>query len=66
MKRRRLMKKAEGPQVDDLSFPVSYSEQGKYLLLADKFLALHGKRRNVVAIDSSKHFQAARKQKKIA
>jgi hypothetical protein len=65
MKRRRLIKKAEGLQVDDLRFPVSYLDQGKYLLLADKFLALDG-RRNVVAIDSSKRFQAAKKKKKAA
>jgi len=60
------MKKAEELQVDDLNFPVSYFDQGKYLLLADKFLASDGKRRNVVAIDSSKHFQPVKKKKKTA
>lgn len=30
------------PQVDDLSFMPAYAEQGKYLVLADTFLAQNG------------------------
>jgi hypothetical protein len=66
MKHSRLKKKAAGPQVDDLSFLPPYSEQAKYLLLADKFLSTNGVRGNVVRIDSSKHFQRGNKKKKAA
>ena len=49
---------------DDLSFPPPYSEQAKYLALANKFLSLNGSR--VVQIDSAKHFQRAKKTAKRA
>jgi hypothetical protein len=65
MKHSEPTKKAKAPHPDDLSFPASYSEQGKYLLLADKFLSL-SERRNVVSIESDKHFQAGKKEKKAA
>jgi hypothetical protein len=66
MKRSRLKKEAERPHEDDLSFPPQYSEQSKYLILADKFLSLNGPRRNVVSIDSSKHFKGSKNGKKAA
>jgi len=66
MKRSRLKKKAVWPHADDLSFLPPYSEQAKYLILADKFLSTNGTRHNVVQIDSSKHFQRTQKKKKVA
>ena len=61
MKRSRLKKAARQPEADDLSFLPPYSEQAKYLFLADKFL-LNG-HRNIVPIDISRHFQRAKKNK---
>lgn len=51
MKRSRLNNTAQAPDAEDLSFPPPYSEQAKFLLLADKFLSL----------DSSKDFKLAKK-----
>jgi hypothetical protein len=56
--------KAEGPHGGDLAFLPPYSEQAKYLLLADKFLSPNGSRHNVVSIDGGKHFQRGKKTKK--
>jgi len=41
----------------DISFPVSYREQAKYLKLADDFLALDKKpdRGPVISIDAGRH-----------
>ncbi len=41
MKRNRLklVSEAPAPEADDLSFPPPFEEQGKYLKLADEFLA---------------------------
>ena len=41
MKRNRLklVAQAPAPEADDLSFPPPFEEQGKYLRLADEFLA---------------------------
>ena len=39
MKRNRLKLVAQAPEADDLSFPPPFEEQGKYLRLADEFLA---------------------------
>jgi hypothetical protein len=61
MKRKRLKKKSEPPEIDDLSFSPPYSEHAKYLALADKFLSLNGARRNVVSIDSSRYFKRVKK-----
>ena len=67
MKRSRLEAKAETPHVDDLSFPAPFSEQSKYLALADKFLSTNGTRnKNVAQIDSSRHFQKTTKKKRAA
>jgi hypothetical protein len=66
MKRSRLKKQARGPQVDDLSFLPPYSEQSKFLLLADKFLSTHGSRHNVVSIENSKQFKGTKKVKQAA
>jgi hypothetical protein len=67
MNRSRLKKAAERPPEDDFSFPPPFSEQAKYLALADKFLSADRMaRKNVVPINSSKHFKAAKKQKKAA
>jgi hypothetical protein len=66
MKRTRLKKVAGKPHGNDLSFPPPYSEQAKYLLLADKFLSTNGSRHDVVSIDRSKHFQRGKKTKKAA
>jgi hypothetical protein len=49
----------------DLSFPPPFQQQAKYLSLADQFLANnngHVRQRKVQAIDSSKHFQKAKKK----
>jgi hypothetical protein len=49
----------------DLSFPPPFQQQAKYLSLADQFLANnngHVRPRKVQAIDSSKHFQKAKKK----
>lgn len=65
MKRSRLEKPAQKParsEVDDLSFPPPYSEQAKYLFLADIFLAME-RHRNVVSLDSSRHFKGAKNAK---
>jgi hypothetical protein len=61
MKRKRLNKKSKPRPLEDLSFPPSYSEQAKYLALADKFLSLDESRRNVVSIDSSRYFKRVKK-----
>jgi hypothetical protein len=61
MKRTRLKQQAKGPH-EDLSFLPPYSDQAKYLLLADKFLSTNG-HRNVVRIDSSKHFKRGKQDK---
>jgi hypothetical protein len=48
----------------DLSFPVSYREQQKYLELADRFLQLDQappKRSNVVPIDHGRRLKKAKK-----
>lgn len=65
MKRSRPKQMAKRPHVDDLSFLPPYSEQAKYLLLADKFLSTDGFH-NLVAIDSHKHFKRKKKRKKAA
>ena len=39
MKRNRLKLVAQAPEDDDLSFPPPFEEQGKYLRLANEFLA---------------------------
>ena len=65
MKHSWLKKKAEGPH-DDISFSPPYSEQAKYLLLADKFLSTNGSRHNVFSIDSGKTLQRGKKAKKAA
>jgi hypothetical protein len=39
---------------------LSSAEQAKYLLLAGKFLSTNGSGRNVVSIDSSKHFKSSK------
>ena len=66
MKRSRLKKKTEVPGVDELAFPPPFSEQAKYLALADKFLSMNGTRhKNVIRIDSSKHFKRY-KSKRVA
>jgi hypothetical protein len=49
----------------DLSFPPPFQQQAKYLSLADQFLANsngHVRRGKVHAIDTSKHFQKAKKK----
>ena len=66
MKRGRLKIQAGRPHADDLSFLPPYSEQAKYLLLADKFLSTNGARHNVVQIESSRYFHNAKKRKKAA
>jgi len=65
MKNSRLNKKTEEPHGDDLAFLPPYSEQAKYLHLADKALSTNG-RHNVVSIDSSKHFRRRKKTRKAA
>ena len=65
MKHSRLKKKAGGPH-DDISFLPPYSEQAKYLLLADKFLSTNGSRYNVISIDGGKNVQRGKKAKKAA
>lgn len=64
MKRSRLKKKAEGPH-DDISFLPPYSEQAKYLVLADKFLSSNGWW-HVISIDTGKTFPRGKKAKKAA
>jgi len=66
MKNSRLKKKTEEPHGDDLAFLPPYSEQAKYVLLADKALSKNGSRHNVVSIDSSKHFRREKKTKEAA
>jgi len=66
MKSSRLNKKTEEPHGDDLAFLPPYSEQAKYLHLADKALSTNGSRHNVVSIDSSKHFRRRKKTRKAA
>jgi hypothetical protein len=66
MKRTRLKKVFEKPGADDLAFPPPYSEQAKYLLLADKFLSTQGSRHNIVPIDTGKHFRRRSKAKEAA
>jgi hypothetical protein len=47
----------------DLSFPPPFQQQGKYLWLADQFLAnSNGHAGKVQAIESSKHFRRAKKK----
>ena len=62
MKRSRLKKKALEPDINDLSFPPPYSEQAKYLSLADKFLSTNAARCNVVQIDTHKNFKSNKKK----
>ena len=66
MKRSRMKIQAKGSHTDDLSFPPPFSEQAKYLALADKFLSTNGTRRNEGQIDSSKHFEDGKKAKEAA
>lgn len=61
-----MKKKAERPhEKNDISFLPPYSEQARYLFLADKYLSLDGSR-NVVHIDSSRHFKRYRKKTRAA
>jgi hypothetical protein len=66
MKRTRLKKVAQRRAADDLAFVPPFSDQAKYLFLADKFLSTNGSRDKIVSIDSSKHFQRGKKAKKAA
>jgi len=66
MKRTRLKKVAQKARTDDLAFLPPYSDQAKYLLLADKFLSTNRSRDAVVSIDSSKHFRHGKKPRKAA
>jgi hypothetical protein len=68
--------KFDSKHASELSFPPPYSEQAKYLELADKFLRLGESSKNgnkpeyegelVRPIDSSKFFNQATKAKKAA
>jgi hypothetical protein len=65
MPRKRLTTKADPPHTDDLAFLPPYSEQAKYLALANQFLS-RDYHRNVISIDSSKQFRRPKKDKKVA
>lgn len=65
MKCSRLKKTAREPEADDLSFLPPYSEQAKYLFLADQFLSTDG-HHNVLPFDTSQHFQRAKNKGKKA
>lgn len=49
----------------DISFPVSYREQAKYLKLADDFLVLDKKpdRARVISIEAGKHVHNPKRKK---
>jgi hypothetical protein len=61
MKKRTRQKLAPPPEENDLAFPPPFSEQAKYLALADQFLAsnqsLPVTDSNLVSIESSKAFK---------
>jgi hypothetical protein len=62
MKRSQL--KIQTPHAGDLSFPPPFSEQSKYLALANKFLCTNGTPNNNIAqVDSSGYFQKTKKKK---
>lgn len=65
MKRARLKKVAQKPD-DDLAFLPPYSEQAKYLLVADNFLSTNGSRHYLISINGSEHSQREKKAKKAA
>ena len=65
MKRIRLNKAGQTPQTDDLSFLPPYSEQAKYLALADKFLSTD-EHQNVVSIDGTRQSGHEKKARKAA
>jgi hypothetical protein len=59
MPRRRKQTSNTTKLQDDLAFPVSFREQGRYLDIANRFLALGNPRNgdNLVAIDSDHRFR---------
>jgi len=64
---RRQQSSYESKLQDDLSFPVPFREEAKYLDLANRFLALGGTRNDIViSIDSIHHFQRGKWKKKAA
>jgi len=67
MPRNRVRIQKPPKRKDNLSFPVPYREQAKYLKLADDFLALHERHDSdkVVPIDRGRHVER-RKPKRVA
>jgi hypothetical protein len=62
---RKIVRKAAETN-SDISFPVSYQEQAKYLKLADDFLALdkpRDKGSEVISIEAGRHIRAQRRKK---
>jgi hypothetical protein len=61
---RKIVRKAAETN-SDISFPVSYQEQAKYLKLADDFLALDKPRDKgeVISIEAGRHIRAQRRKK---
>jgi hypothetical protein len=66
---RRPKRTREAEAASDLSFPVPFIEQAKYLTLADRFLESGSDPRshkNAQAIDSARHFHSTKSAKKKA
>lgn len=62
--RLKLVHKRKPQEDNDLSFMPSYAEQAKYLMLADKFLALdgtHHRRGEVLSIEVRRNLQSKKK-----